>query len=101
MSFSAQNLSYFTPNATTGANFDKWDVEPGFASGGSVSFVTKKGKSSFVISTYKTIKIYSVSDTVTATAPIGGKGKRISLKTSFYPGAKMGTSYIYEWKSVP
>jgi len=101
MSFSAQNLSYFTPNATTGANFDKWDVKPGFVSGESVSFVNKKGKSSFMISTYKTIKIYSVSDTVTATAPTGVKGKRIALKTSFFPGAKMGTSYIYEWKNVP
>lgn len=101
MSFSAQNLSYFTPNATTGANFDKWDVAPGFATGECVSFVNKAGKSSFMISTYKTIKIYSVSDIVTATAPKGVEGKRIALRTSFFPGAKMGTNYIYEWKSVP
>jgi len=101
LAFAARNLSYFTPNANAGADFDKWDVKLGFASGESVRFVNKEGKSSFTISAYKTIKVYSVSDTITATAPTGAEGKRIALRTSFFPGAKMGTCYIYEWKKTP
>lgn len=98
LSFTAQNLSYFTPNASVSADFDKWDTKPGFASGASVSFLNSAGKSSFKISTHKSVKIYSVSEKVTAKAPSGVRDIRIALRTSFNPGAKMGTSYIYQWK---
>ena len=98
LSFTAQNLSYFTSNASISANFDKWDTQPGFSTGANKSFVNSAGKSSFKIDTYKTVKVYSVNETVTAAAPTGANGNRIALRTIFFPGARMGTSYIYEWK---
>lgn len=98
LSFTAQNLSYFTPNASVSADFDKWDTKPGFASGASVSFLNSAGKSSFKISTHKSVKVYSVNEKVTAKAPSGVRDIRIALRTSFNPGARMGTSYIYQWK---
>ena len=98
LSFTAQNLSYFTPDASVSADFDKWDTKLGFASGASVSFRNSAGKSSFKISTHKSLKVYSVSEKVTAEAPSGVRDIRIALRTLFYPGAKMGTSYIYQWK---
>jgi len=98
LSFTAQNLSYFTPNASVSADFDKWDTKPGFASGASVSFLNSAGKSSFKISTHKSVKVYSVDEKVTAIAPSGVRDIRIALRTSFNPGARMGTSYIYQWK---
>lgn len=98
MSFAAQKLSYFTSGATVSADFDKSDVAPGFASGSNISFVNTAGKSSFKINTHKSIKLYSVDEIVTATAPSGAKNMRIALRILFNPGAKMGTCYIYEWK---
>ncbi len=98
LAFTAQNLSYFTGNATASADFDKWDTEPGFSSGANKSFVNSAGKSSFKIDTYKTVKVYSVKEVVTAKAPAGVRDIRIALRTIFFPGAIMGTSYIYEWK---
>jgi len=98
LSFTAQNLSYFTPNASVSADFDKWDTKPGFASGASVSFLNSAGKSSFKISAHKSVKVYSVSEKITATAPSGVRDIKIALRTSFNPGARMGTSYIYQWK---
>jgi len=98
LSFTAQNLSYYTPNAIVSADFDKWDTKPGFASGASVSFLNSAGKSSFKISTHKSVKVYSVNEKVTAKAPSGVRDIRIALRTSFNPGARMGTSYIYQWK---
>jgi hypothetical protein len=98
LSFTAQNLSYYTSNASVSADFDKWDTKPGFASRASVSFVNSAGKSSFKINTHKSVKVYSVDEKVTATAPSGVRDIRIALRTSFNPGARMGTSYIYQWK---
>ena len=98
LSFTAQNLSYYDSNASVSADFDKWDTKPGFASAASVSFVNSAGKSSFKINTHKSVKVYSVDEKVTATAPSGVRDIRIALRTSFNPGARMGTSYIYQWK---
>ena len=42
--------------------------------------------------------VFNVNETVTAAAPTGAKGNRIALRTIFFPGAIMGTSYVYEWK---
>ena len=100
LSFGSQKLSFFTDKATAGADFDKWDVEPGFVTAGAVRFKNKDGKDSFTIDTYKTVKIYSVSETVTAVAPTGGKaGDKIALRTTF-DGRAQGTCYIYEWKQI-
>jgi len=98
MSFTAQKLSYFSSGATVSADFDKADVKPGFSSGSNISFVNNAGKSSFKINTHKSVKIYSVDEKVTATAPSGVKDMHIALRALFNPGAKMGTCYIYEWK---
>lgn len=98
MSFAAQKLSYFTSGATVSADFDKPDLAIGFASGSNISFVNNAGKSSFKINTHKSVKILTVDEIVTATAPSGVKDMRIALRASFNPGAKMGTCYIYEWK---
>ena len=98
MSFTAQKLSYFSSGATVSADFDKPDVKPGFSSGSNISFVNSAGKSSFKINTHKSVKIYSVDEKVTATAPSGVKDMHIALRALFNPGAKMGTCYIYEWK---
>ena len=98
MSFTAQKLSYFSSGATVSADFDKPDVKPGFSSGSNISFVNNTGKSSFKINTHKSVKIYSVDEKVTATAPSGVKDMHIALRALFNPGSKMGTCYIYEWK---
>ena len=93
-------LSYFTDNASASADIDRWDIEPGYTSGNEIPFVNKDGKGSFKIDTYKTVQIYSISDTITATAPIGStEGERIALRTLFN-GPIMGTCYIYEWKEA-
>ena len=100
LSFGSQKLSFFTDKATAGADFDKWDVEPGFVTASALEFKNKDGKSSFTIDTYKTVKIYSISETLTAVAPTGSKvGDKIALRTTF-SGSKQGTCYIYEWKQV-
>lgn len=100
LSFGDQLLSYYTDKASAGADFDKWDVEPGYTTGANVPFTNKDGKSSFKIDTYKTVKVYSVSDTLTAKAPTGAKeGDKIALRTVFN-GVKQGTCYIYEWSST-
>ena len=63
-------------------------------------FKNKDGKESFTIDTYKTVNIYSVSETLTATAPTGSKaGDKIALRTTF-SGATQGTCYIYMWKQI-
>lgn len=100
LSFGDQLLSYYTDKASASADFDKWDVEPGDTTGASIPFISKDGKSSFKIDTYKTVNVYSVSDTLTAKAPTGAKeGDKISLRTTFN-GVKQGTCYIYEWSST-
>lgn len=100
LGFGAQMLSYYTDNASASADFDKWDVEPGFGTRDSIAFKNKDGKSHFKIDTYATVNILSVSETITATAPMGlEEGDKIALRTIFN-GAQQGTSYIYEWKPV-
>ncbi len=100
LSFGSQKLSFFSDKASADADFDKWDVEPGFVTAGAIRFKNKDGKDSFTIDTYKTVKIYSVSETLTATAPTGSKaGDKIALRTTF-SGSQQGTCYIYEWKQV-
>jgi hypothetical protein len=98
LSFTAHKLSYFNSDASVSADFDKWDMAPGFASGANISFVNSAGKSSFKINTHKSVKVYSINEVVTATAPSGVKDMRIALRTLFNPGARMGTCYIYQWK---
>lgn len=99
LSFGKQLLSYWSDNASASADFDKWDVEPGMVTGGSIPFKNKDGKSHFKIDTYKTVQVYSVSDTITAIAPRGSKdGDKIALRTMF-DGVGQGTSYIYEWSA--
>ena len=100
LSFGSQKLSYFSDNASASADFDKWDVEPGYVTGGAVRFQNSDGKTSFFIDTYETVKVYSVSETLTAEAPTGSAaGDKIALRTTFN-GNKQGTCYIYEWKQV-
>lgn len=100
LSFGSQKLSYFSDNASASADFDKWDVEPGNVTGGAIPFINKDGKASFSIDTYETVKVYSVSETVTAEAPTGSAvGDKIALRTMFH-GSSQGTCYIYEWKQV-
>lgn len=100
LSFGDQLLSYYTDKANASADFDKWDVAPGDVTGASIPFKNKDGKSSFKIDTYKTVKVYSVSDTLTAKAPTGAKeGDKIALRTTFN-GVKQGTCYIYVWSST-
>ncbi|MDO9258210.1 MAG: hypothetical protein Q7U54_22045 [Bacteroidales bacterium] len=98
LSFTAHKLSYFSSDASVSADFDKWDVAPGFSSGSNIRFANSAGKSTFKISTHKSVKVYSIHEVVTATAPSGVKDMRIALRTLFNPGARMGTCYIYEWK---
>lgn len=101
LNFGKQLLSYYTDNASASADFDKWDVTPEFVTGASVPFKNKDGKSSFKIDTYKTVNVYSVSDTLTAKAPTGAKeGDKIALRTTFYNHVSLGTCYIYEWSST-
>lgn len=100
LNFGSQLLSYFTDKASASADFDKWDVEPGDTTGASVPFTNKDGKSTFKIDTYKTVKVYSVNETLTAKAPTGAKeGDQIALRTLFN-GVKQGTCYIYVWSST-
>ena len=95
-SVTVDTQSYYNWSASAGAYFDKADMTPGFASGEAVDFVDANGKDSFSVSR----KTPSVSASVTAIAPAGGEGKKIALLTTYFPGIKMGTAYIYEWKSV-
>lgn len=98
--FGSQMLSYYSDKATAGADFDKWDVAPGDITGANIPFKNKDGKSSFKIDTYKTVQVYSVSETLTAKAPTGAKeGDKIALRTTFN-GVKQGTCYIYVWSST-
>ena len=100
LSFGSQKLSYYTDKATAGADFDKWDVEPGYATSSAIEFKNKDGKTSFTIDTYKTVKVYSVNETLTAEAPTGSKeGDKIALRTTL-SGVKQGTCYIYKWKQA-
>lgn len=100
LAFGSQNLSYYTDKAAASADFDEWNTEPGYSSGASTSFTNKEGKDYFSIDTYETVQVYSVSETLTASAPSGQKeGDKIALRTLFH-GAKQGTSYIYEWKPI-
>lgn len=100
LSFGKQLLSYYTDKASANADFEKFDVPPGFATGANSPFKNKDGKSHFKIDTYKTVKVYSVSETLTAKAPTGAKeGDKIALRTLFN-GVKQGTCYIYVWSST-
>lgn len=100
LSFGSQKLSYFSDNASASADFDKWDVEPGYVTDGAILFKNRDGKTSFTIDTYETVKVYSVSETLTAEAPFGSTaGDKIALRTTFN-GIAQGTCYIYEWKQV-
>lgn len=101
LSFGKQLLSYYTDKASAGADFDKWDVTPEFVTAARIPFKNKDGKSLFTIDTYETVKVYSVSDTLTAKAPTGAKeGDKIALRTTFYNHVSLGTCYIYEWSST-
>lgn len=97
LQFGAQMLSYFSDAASASADFDQWDVEPGFTADGGPSFKNAEEKELFEISTYPSINILSVSETITAIAPIGvEEGAKIALRTMFN-GQRQGTCYIYEW----
>ncbi|MBS3985842.1 MAG: hypothetical protein KGZ66_09640 [Selenomonadales bacterium] len=101
LSFGSQKLSYFTDKATAGADFDKWDVDIGYITGGAIRFRNKDGKTSFTIDTYKTVKVYSVSETLTAVVPAGkAAGDKIALRTSLSARVTQGTRYIYEWQQT-
>lgn len=100
LNFGSQLLSYYTDRASASADFDKWDVEPGLVTASSIPFKNKDGKETFKIDTYKTVKIYSVNDTITAKAPVGTKeGEKIALRTMF-DGVGQGTRFIYVWSST-
>lgn len=97
LSFGSQMLSFYSDNASASADFDKWDVEPGYVTAAAIPFTNKDGKSNFTIDTYHTVQVYSVSETVTAEAPFGSTaGDKIALRTIFH-GFSQGTCYIYEW----
>ncbi|MDD3660941.1 MAG: hypothetical protein PHT89_09495 [Lachnospiraceae bacterium] len=97
LQFGAQMLSYYTDAASASADFDAWDSEPGYATDGSIPFVNAEGEDQFKIDSYPTVNILSISEIVTATAPIGTEaGEKIALRTVF-SGQKQGTCYIYEW----
>lgn len=98
LNFGSQMLSFFGDSAYASADFDKWDVEPGFITAGAIRFKNKDGKDSFAIDYSK--NILSLSETVTAEAPIGREeGDKIALRTLFN-GSRQGTCYIYVWKQV-
>lgn len=90
LAFTEQNVSYFDGNGSCRADFN------------STRFVNKAGKSFFEIYCsvkYSTKNVLSVSDTITAKAPTGNKeGDRVELRTGG-PSGKIGTRYVYEWKS--
>lgn len=95
----SNSQSFFSFSAKTEAYFDKYDITPGFSSGGYVSFVNADGKSSFGVE--KKTNYTSLGDKVTATAPTGkAEGDKIALIVSFYMGVRQGTVYIYEWKEI-
>ncbi len=97
LQFGAQMLSYFSDAASASADFDQWDVEPGYSADGGPSFKNAEEKDTFEINTYPSVNILSVSETITAIAPIGmEEGEKIALRTMFN-GQKQGTCYIYEW----
>ena len=100
LTFGSQKLSFFDDSASASADFDRWDVEPGYITGGAIRFSNKEGKAHFTINTNKRVKVHSVSETLTAVAPAGkAAGDKIALRTHFH-GAKQGTCYIYEWKQI-
>jgi len=100
LGFGNQLLSYYTDKASVGADFEKWDVEPGYATGANIPFKNKNGDSYFRIDTYKTVKVFSASDTISAKAPTGNKeGDKISLRTTFN-GTRQGTRYVYVWSAT-
>lgn len=101
LSIGSANLSYFDANGAISADIDVWDVAPGFSTNAYEDFVNKDNKSSFIVNTYKTIQITTISETVTATMPNGAnEGDKIAIRVSFSSSAIMGTNYIYEWKVV-
>lgn len=101
LSIGSDNLSYFTADGAISADIDNWDVAPGFSTNAYEDFVNKDNKSSFIVSTYKTIQLTTISETVTATMPNGAnEGDKIAIRVSFNSSAIMGTHYIYEWKPV-
>lgn len=89
LAFTSQSISYFDGNGGCRADF------------GPTRFVNKDGKNFFKIYCsvkYKEKNVMSVSDTITAKAPVGKQeGQRIELWTGG-PGEGTGTRYIYEWK---
>lgn len=101
LSIGSDNLSYFTANGAISADIDGWDVAPGFATNAYEDFVNKDNKSSFIVNTYKTIQITTISESVSATMPNGAnEGDKIAIRVSFNSSAIMGTNYIYAWKPV-
>jgi len=101
LSIGQDNLSYFTANGAISADIDGWDVAPGFATNAYEDFVNMDNKSSFIVNTYKTIQITSISESVSATMPNGSnEGDKIAIRVSFNSSAIMGTNYIYEWKPI-
>lgn len=97
LQFGAQMLSYFGDSAGAAADFDEWETQPGFVTDQNISFKNSADKDYFEINTYPSVNILSVSETLTAIAPIGTEeGEKIAVRTMFY-GQKQGTCYIYEW----
>ncbi len=89
-------LSY---TGSAAADFDKWDVGPGGATGGARWFANADGKDSFTLDVNGNPSSYS--ETLTATLGAGSEGSRIALRARFaLSGVPMGTNYVYEWKQV-
>ena len=83
------------------ADIDEWDMTPGLTTNAYEDFVNKDGKSSLKVDTYKTVQVYSASDTLTAKMPNGqNEGDKLAIRVIFYAGPSMGTNYVYEWKPV-
>jgi len=101
MEITNNSLSYYTAAAKASADIEDPTMLPGFTSGNEIVFVNDEEKEAFTVDTYKTVNILSINENITAKAPKGEKeGDQIAIRTLFYPGAKMGTSYVYEWKSI-
>ena len=101
ISVAEDNLSYYTANGSIYADIDEWDMTPGLTTNAYEDFVNKDGKSSLKVDTYKTVQVYSASDTLTAKMPNGqNEGDKLAIRVIFYAGPSMGTNYVYEWKPV-
>jgi hypothetical protein len=76
------------------ASADLAPPDHGWGSRGDVKFLTADGEEGVSINGAHQA---SASDTFSAVAPVGKEGDQFALRLSFYMGAIMGTSYVYEW----